>query len=114
MKSILERYHGELIIVDVGRLTSLAMAMMLYGDLIKKVKGYYIMGGAFLVPGNVTPVAEANFAGDPVAADLIMRHDGGPISLFPLNVTNKAIVTPSMSDSINRVGKVPRCMTCFP
>ncbi|NRF93436.1 nucleoside hydrolase [Paenibacillus frigoriresistens] len=106
VKSILKRYRGELIIVDVGRLTSLAMAMMLYGDLIKKVKGYYIMGGAFLVPGNVTPVAEANFAGDPVAAELVMRH-GGPISLFPLNVTNKAIVTPSMSDSINWVGKVP-------
>ncbi|MDQ0872798.1 inosine-uridine nucleoside N-ribohydrolase [Paenibacillus sp. V4I3] len=32
---------------------------------------------------------------------------GGPISLFPLNVTHKAIVTQNMSDSINRVGKVP-------
>ncbi|KQX56668.1 nucleoside hydrolase [Paenibacillus sp. Root444D2] len=106
VKSILERYGGELIIVDTGRLTSLAMAIMLYGDLMKKVKGYYIMGGAFLVPGNVTPVAEANFAGDPVAADLVMRR-GGPIALFPLNVTHKAIVTQNMSDSINRVGKVP-------
>ncbi len=106
VKSILERYSSELIIVDTGRLTSLAMAIMLYGELMKKVKGYYIMGGAFLVPGNVTPVAEANFAGDPVAADLVMRH-GGPISLFPLNVTLKAIVTQNMSDSINRIGKAP-------
>lgn len=106
VKSILERYSSDLIIVETGRLTSLAMAMMLYGELIKKVKAYYIMGGAFLVPGNVTPVAEANFAGVSVAAELVMRH-GGPISLFPLNVTQKAIVTENMSDSINRVGKVP-------
>ncbi|WP_261302949.1 nucleoside hydrolase [Paenibacillus andongensis] len=106
VKSILERYAGELIIVDTGRLTSLAMTSMLYGKLMEKVKGYHIMGGAFLVPGNVTPVAEANFAGDPVAADLIMRN-GGPISLFPLNVTHKAIVTQTMSDSIDRAGKAP-------
>jgi purine nucleosidase len=106
VKSILERYSSDLIIVDAGRLTSLAIAMMLYGKLIKKVKGYYIMGGAFLVPGNDTPVAEANFAGDPIAADLVMRH-GGPITLFPLNVTHKAIVTQNMSDSISRVGKAP-------
>ncbi|MDF2646491.1 MAG: nucleoside hydrolase [Paenibacillus sp.] len=112
VKSILERYANDLIIVDTGRLTSLAIAIMLYEELIKKVKGYYIMGGAFLVPGNVTPVAEVNFVGDPVAADLVMRH-GGPISLFPLNVTYKAIVTQNMSDSIDRIGKAPLFKSLF-
>ncbi len=37
---------------------------------MKYVKEYYIMGGAFLMPGNVTPVAEANFHGDLMASQL--------------------------------------------
>jgi purine nucleosidase len=41
---------------------------------MKNVQSYYIMGGAFLYPGNVTPVAEANFHGDPVAANIVMMY----------------------------------------
>ena len=41
--------------------------------MMKYVKEYYIMGGA-LMPGNVTPVAEANFHGDPIASQLVMQN----------------------------------------
>ena len=71
---LLEKYKGELIIVDAGRSTTLATAFILEKPMMKYVKEYYIMGGAFLMPGNVTPVAEANFHGDPIASQLVMQN----------------------------------------
>ncbi|PDX99501.1 hypothetical protein COM13_20060 [Bacillus pseudomycoides] len=38
-----------------------AILFLLYPDVMDQVCAYYIMGGAFLFPGNVTPVSEANF-----------------------------------------------------
>ncbi|MEI5908047.1 nucleoside hydrolase [Bacillus spongiae] len=96
--------HNELIIVNTGRLTSLATLLLLYPEFLQMVHSYFIMGGAFLVPGNVTPVAEANFYGDPVAANLIMKYAHN-VSLFPLNVTMKAIVTPEMVNYIHEKEK---------
>jgi len=102
---LIEQYKNELIIVCTGRLTSLATLFLLYGDLMKNVKAYYIMGGAFLVPGNVTAVAEANFIVDPIAANIVMNYAKN-LSLFPLNVTMKAIITPEMVNVIQEKSKI--------
>ncbi|EOV9529113.1 nucleoside hydrolase [Bacillus cytotoxicus] len=91
--SILEKYKGEIIIVDAGRSTTLATAFILEKTLMQYVKEYYIMGGAFLIPGNVTPVAEANFYGDAIASQLVMQNAKN-VTLIPLNVTSEAIITP--------------------
>ncbi|MEH7238225.1 nucleoside hydrolase [Bacillus sp. JJ1562] len=101
--NIIESYENELYIVDVGRSTSLAIAFNLGGDVMNKVKGYYIMGGAFLVPGNVTPVAEANFNGDPIASNFVVEHARN-LSIFPLNITNNALLTSEMVDTIVQFG----------
>ncbi|MGA9287637.1 MAG: nucleoside hydrolase [Anaerobacillus sp.] len=103
---MIERYAGELIIVNVGRMTSLATLFLLYPDTMKSIKSFYIMGGAFNVPGNVTPSAEANFYGDPIAANIVMKY-AEHVFLFPLNVTQKAIVTPGMVNYIDSRGKAP-------
>ncbi|WP_223700541.1 nucleoside hydrolase [Sutcliffiella deserti] len=97
---IIEQYGDDLLIVDVGRMTSLAIAFNLAGaDILNTVKGFYLMGGAFLVPGNVTPGAEANFYGDPMAAKIVTASvDNGVV--YPLNVTNKAIIPPNVIDKI--------------
>ena len=68
------------------------------------IHSYYIMGGAFLYPGNVTPIAEANFYGDPGAANIVMRYAKN-LSIYPLNVTQSAIVTPEMVNYIHSKGK---------
>ncbi|MFC3885087.1 nucleoside hydrolase [Bacillus songklensis] len=102
--NLIEQYKNELIIVNTGRLTSLATLFILYKDLMKNVQSYYIMGGAFLYPGNVTPVAEANFYSDPVAANIVTRYAKN-VSIFPLNVTQNAIVTPEMVHYIHFKGK---------
>ncbi|MGG3915365.1 nucleoside hydrolase [Rossellomorea vietnamensis] len=84
--------NQDVTIVDVGRNTSLASLYLLGEDIAEKVKEFYIMGGAFFVPGNVTPSAEANFYGDPTASELVVKNLDN-LYIAPLNVTNKAIIT---------------------
>ena len=65
----LAKHHpGELSVVAVGRLTNLARALELCPELPKLLRELVVMGGVFLRRdhvGNVSPVAEANIAGDP-------------------------------------------------
>ena len=63
---------GEVRLVAVGRMTNLALALKHDPEIAGLVKDVVIMGGNFHVPGNVTPVAEANIHGDPEAADVVM------------------------------------------
>ncbi|EKN65842.1 inosine/uridine-preferring nucleoside hydrolase [Neobacillus bataviensis LMG 21833] len=99
---IVKQYKGNLVIVSVGRLTELALMFILYGNnALLDVTAFYIMGGAFLVPGNITAEAEANFYVDPIAANTVMEKAHN-IYLYPLNITNKAIITP---DIINFLGE---------
>jgi purine nucleosidase len=83
--------NEDVTIVDVGRNTSLAALYLLGKNIADKIREFYIMGGAFLVPGNVTPSAEANFYGDPVASQLVLTNLDN-INIVPLNVTNRAII----------------------
>ena len=79
---------GQLTIVAVGRLTNLAQAIALDANFTSNVKEVVVMGGAFHVPGNVSPVAEANISGDPHAADIVL---GAPwrVTMLALNTTTK-------------------------
>ena len=60
------------------------------------------MGGAIGV-GNVTPAAEFNIHVDPHAADVVFRS-GVPIVMHGLDVTHKALVTPSRLAAIRTIG----------
>ncbi|MHA7138943.1 nucleoside hydrolase [Rossellomorea arthrocnemi] len=101
---LIEKYGDELIIVNVGRLTSLANMFILYQTLMNKVKKIYLMGGAFWVPGNVTAVSEANFHSDPIAVKIVLTYANN-LTIIPLNVTDHAIVTPEMVDYIEYKGR---------
>ncbi|SFA91740.1 MULTISPECIES: nucleoside hydrolase [unclassified Bacillus (in: firmicutes)] len=104
---IVQQYKRNLIIVGVGRLTDLALPFIIYGkDAFKDVSAFYIMGGAFFVPGNVTPEAEANFYADTIAADSVMEKARN-IHLYPLNITNKAIITPDVIEFIAKNSTSP-------
>ncbi|WP_144547197.1 nucleoside hydrolase [Bacillus sp. X1(2014)] len=104
---IVNQFKGNLVIVSVGRLTELALMFILYGnDALKGVNAFYIMGGAFLVPGNISAEAEANFYVDPIAANSVMEKAHN-IFLFPLNVTNKALITPEIIDFLSKNSPTP-------
>ena len=51
------------------------------------------MGGAIDAPGNVTPLAEANFNHDARAARIVVKSFAETLVLVPLDVTEQAIVT---------------------
>lgn len=81
-------YPGQLTIVAVGRLTNLAQAMKLDSNFTRNVKEVVLMGGAFHVAGNVSPVAEANISGDPDAADIVVTAPW-TVTMIALNTTTK-------------------------
>ncbi|TFJ93360.1 nucleoside hydrolase [Lentibacillus salicampi] len=102
---LIKQYRDQdLVIVNIGRLTSLATLFILYPYIMEDVHEIYMMGGAFWVPGNATAVSEANFYGDPIAAHLVLKNAHN-VTIIPMNVTMAAIATPQMVDYIHRVGK---------
>ena len=60
-------------------------------------------GRRFPISGNVTPVSEANFYGDPIAANIVMKYAKNA-SIYPLNVTQGALITPEMANIIDKQG----------
>ncbi len=64
-----QKYRGELVLITLGPLTNLALTLKKYPQFASMVKKVVMMGGTLSMRGNVSPVAEANFACDPEAAD---------------------------------------------
>jgi purine nucleosidase len=85
---------GEVRLVAVGRMTNLALALKEDPEIAGLVKDVVIMGGNFYVPGNVSPVAEANIHGDPEAADIVMT---APWKVVVIGLDVTAITTMSRS-----------------
>ena len=79
-------HEGELRVIAIGPLTNIAAALRLDPALPGLVKELTLMGGAALVPGNITPVAEANIANDADAAAEVFAA-GWFITMVPLDVT---------------------------
>ena len=87
-------YSGDLSIVTVGPLTNIAHALQLDPTLPSRIRDITIMGGAALVPGNVSPVAEANIWNDPEAAAQTFAAAWN-VTLVPLDVTLENILEES-------------------
>lgn len=62
---------GEVVLVTVGPVTNLALALQREPALPSLLRGYGLMGGAYRVPGNMTPTTEFNFFVDPDAAKAV-------------------------------------------
>ena len=61
------------------------------------------MGGAFDEPGNTTAVAEFNAYVDPHAAHIVFTS-GAPLTIFPLDVTHRALMLPSHIEALADAG----------
>ena len=94
---------GEITLIAVGPLTNLALAVRLAPEIAAAVQEVIVMGGALAVPGNTTPVAEANIANDPEAARIVF-HAGWPLTLVGLDVTLQAVMTPAEVEAIRAAG----------
>lgn len=85
-------YPGEVSLIAIGPLTNVALALQLDSELPNKLKQLIVMGGTVDAPGNVTPLAEANFFNDPHAADQVFAHDW-PATIIGLDVTLQTLLT---------------------
>lgn len=94
---------GNVIIVAVGRMTNLALALQEDPEIAGLVEQVVIMGGAFTVPGNVSPVAEANIWGDPEAADVVLTAPWSVV-VVGLDVTMQTVMTRSTLADLARRG----------
>jgi len=87
-----KQHPGEITLIAVGPLTNIALALQKEPNLPSMVKQLIVMGGAVDEPGNVTPLAEANFFNDPHAADQLLAADW-PMIVVGLDVTHAVMIT---------------------
>lgn len=81
-------YPGSLTLICTAPLTNLAVALSLEPDLPRLLQRVVVMGGAFTVAGNTTPVAEFNAYVDPDAAAIVARSEL-PVTFIGLDVTHQ-------------------------
>jgi purine nucleosidase len=94
---------GTVTLCPLGPLTNIAMAFEKAPDIICRVQEIVLMGGAYFEVGNITPAAEFNIFVDPQAAHIVFRS-GVPITVVPLDVTHKALVTKVRNDAFRALG----------
>ena len=90
-----------LTLVGLGPVTNLALALATEPDLAVAVDCLVLMSGA-IGPGNITPFAEFNAAGDPEALAILL--EAGPEVVFAtLDLTGQALLTPSRLAALRAV-----------
>ena len=94
---------GGVTLCPVGPLTNIASAIAREPRIIPNIREIALMGGGFFEGGNTTPVAEFNIYVDPEAAAIVF-DSGVPITMFPLDVTHKALVLPADLERIRAIG----------
>lgn len=98
------RAEGDLTLLTLGRLTTLARAVASAPSLATKLKRVVVQGGAIRVPGDVTAVAEANIYADPEAAAFVLAA-GLPLVLVPTDVTGPLTMTESQWQRLLSIAK---------
>lgn len=105
---IVRENPGEITLCPIGPMTNIALALIKAPDIVPLIPKIVFMGGAAFRPGNSTPAAEFNFMIDPHAAQ-VMLTAGIPLTMFGLDVTARALITPGwMADVEAQGGRVAR------
>lgn len=97
------RPSGTVTLCPLGPLTNIATALQRAPEIAARIKEIVLMGGAYFEVGNITPTAEFNIYVDPEAAEIVFRS-GVPITVMPLDVTHKALVTRPRNDAFRALG----------
>lgn len=92
-----------LTLCPIGPLTNIGMAIAKEPRITRHIREIAWMGGAFDEPGNTTSLAEFNAYVDPHAAAIVFNA-AVPLTVFPLDVTHKALMTPNYVDALEAIG----------
>lgn len=96
-------HPGELDLLAIGPFTNVALALELEPRLPELVGRFTVMGGAAMAPGNVSALAEANVANDPLAAHTVFTA-GFHLTMIGLDVTMKHVFEESHRQELLAVG----------
>lgn len=91
---LIRLHPKDITVITMGPLTMLARAFDRDPELPSLVHRLICVGGSWREPGNATPVAEFHFFCDPAAARQVLRC-GAPITLLPLDVSQKLVLSPA-------------------
>lgn len=94
---------GTVTLCPLGPLTNIATAFEKAPDIASRVQEIVLMGGAYFEVGNITPAAEFNIYVDPEAAEIVIKSDC-KITIMPLDVTHKALVTKPRNEAFRALG----------
>ncbi|KAM3749989.1 hypothetical protein ACB098_04G003100 [Castanea mollissima] len=94
-------YPGKVTVVALGPLTNIALAIQRDPAFSKNIGQIVLLGGAFLVNGNVNPASEANIFGDPDAADIVFTS-GADVVAVGINVTHQVVFTDADREKLSR------------
>jgi len=89
-----------LALVTLGPLTNLAIALNVRPQITRQIDRVVVMGGAYFVPGNVTPQSEFNVYADPEAAHQVFNADWNDITLVGLDVTHQTVLSRALWERI--------------
>jgi purine nucleosidase len=97
---------GTITLCPLGPLTNIATALHKAPDIAPRIGEIVLMGGAYFEVGNITPAAEFNIYVDPEAAEIVFAC-GAPITVMPLDVTHKALITAPRNQAFRALGTKP-------
>lgn len=100
-------HAGDLQLVAVGPLSNLAAALEADPTLPERIHDVTIMGGAFLAPGNSTPLAEANIHHDAEAAQKVLEASWR-CTMVGLDVTMRDMLTEDHRATLAAGGEIGR------
>jgi purine nucleosidase len=104
---------GTVTLCPLGPLTNIATALARAPDIAPRIAEIVLMGGAYFEVGNITPAAEFNIYVDPEAAAAVFAA-GVPLTVMPLDVTHKALVTRARNDAFRALGtRVGQAVAAF-
>ena len=94
---------GSVTLCTLGAMTNVATAFQRAPDIVGRVAEIVVMGGAYFEVGNWSPAAEFNILVDPEAAKIVFGA-GRPLTVIPLDVTHKALITPPRLQAFRDIG----------
>jgi purine nucleosidase len=94
---------GTISLATLGPLTNLALALRAAPDIAQRIGEIVMMAGACFEGGNITPAAEFNVYVDPEALSEVLAA-GIAVTMMPLDVTHKLLITPERLARIGAAG----------
>ena len=102
LRAVLEDATEPVTIAAVGPLTNIALLVRTHPELVDRIAGIRVMGGA-ITEGNTTASAEFNIWQDPEAAQIVFDC-GRPVTLMTLDTTHQALFGPADVERLERLG----------